>query len=1336
MDIETLAEMKRQGDFESIINWADEEGLDNINDGSMLIFAAESYERKGRKDEAVYAYRRALKDHSEETAAEGLFKLLRAGGEGAADSLTGLADFLEESCLSDEIMLLSRFETSRLKNEPLSDQLSYLKEYLSDFSNDEDYYGLYIELLREDGNEKEAERQINRYNRLFDTTYDPDISIKRKLYAASEVPEEKPASEERISLKSAVPAVKQKKASTQIPTVSLSELAGSRAFSKFNKTKERAIEPPSIEERFEDIVGMKEAREKLSTLYHVMKMQRERQDWNENFEDDMLRSTCFLVTGKKGYGKTLLAATIGSLLYDFGIRGAEEAVSVEAKDFEESLDTLNTLDDVTLIIENVERVADEKRKFGDFAWKIRKFLKEHKDKISIIITGEKESAENLLAEEPDIGLDIYMEIDIEPYDGTQMTDIFLKIADRNNWLLDEEALKLVSKQIPREMKLSTFRGGHTLDEKLSLAKLNAAERFELMDDVSDEDMVTLRAADFENQGVSASVPELLKKLDSLTGLASVKTEVAREIDRLITAEEAENAGAKRERNAVSLHMVFKGAPGTGKTTVARIIGEIYVSLGILPGNKEGMIECDSSDLVGQYIGETAQKTKAMIDRAMGGVLFVDEAYGMTQNQFGSEAVTALIKAMEDYRESLMVIFAGYTKEMDEFLDLNPGLRSRIGKHIIFEDYSEEEMLTIFQGMIAGDKRYLDKDVKDSIKELIAQRSKVADFGNARGVRNLVTLVESAQDERLSNLIRNGKTPDGNEYDIIRKEDVEAVLNHRSEGSKDLDDLLRDLDALEGLRSLKEAVYKNVNAVKAANRKKEMGLDGTVRIENLHLVFKGGPGTGKTTVARKIGYIYKALGLLPRGDELNEYDAADFIGTVVGETEKKVEEKVNHSLGSVLFIDEAYQWSRSGTGYGQQAIDRLVKFMEDKRDKFMVILAGYTAEMDEFLSKNPGLTSRISEQIVFEDFSPEELLSIFRKMTADRGFKLQEGAESTVKDLLKIRSSAKDFGNARGVRNTLDEVLRMVDERIAETDPGSLTEEDCLTIMVSDVEKLLKNGSAAEDSETVETLLNELDQMTGLSSVKAKVHQIVGEAQFNKLAEEQGLSTGGHGTLHLLFKGNAGTGKTTIARTLGKIYYLLGMLKKPDVTECDRSSLVAGYVGQTAAKTQEVINRAMGGILFVDEAYTLASGGENDYGKEALTTIMKAMEDNRDDLMVIFAGYEKEIDELLNLNQGLSSRFSKQNEVIFEDYTDEELTEIFIYQAHKKGMVIDDELRNSITERIRGTKAETKDFGNARGVRNLVEETDARRKQRIAEMALSGQMPDKDTMQRVIKEDIR
>ncbi len=1327
MDKASLAEKKRQGDFAAIANWADETGRDNITDGNSLIFAAEAYNKLGRREDSIAFYKKALEEYEEETAADGLFHVYKSAGSEFAADLTGLADSLEESCLSDEIMLLSRFEASRLNKEPLSNQISLLKEYLNDFSNDEEYYTVFINLLKDNGDEAEAQRYINRFERLFDKTFNPDEYI-----SSSEHTEDNTGIAAVTKTASQAPGKKQVK---RIAQVSLSELASSSAFQKAGTKKERAGEPPSIEERFDDIVGMKEAREKLSIFYHVMKMQRERQGFNENFADDMLKSTHFLVTGNKGCGKTLLAATIGTLLYDFGIRGAEQAVTVEAKDFVESLDSLNDLDDVTLVVENIERVCDNSGKYGEFAWKLLKYLRDHKDKVSVILTGEKDKAADLLNEESDISIELYMQIDIAPYSSDEMTEIFLKIADRSNWLLDEEAKMLVKKQIPQEMKLSTFKGGHTLDDKLNEAKANAAERFELMEDVTDADMVTLKAEDFAKSQVTGDISELLNKLDSLTGLKSVKEEVSREIDKIITAGEAEKAGALRKSSNSSMHMAFKGAPGTGKTTVARIIGEIYVALGLLPGNKEGFVECDSSDLVGQYVGETAQKTKAVIDRAMGGVLFIDEAYGLTQNQFGKEAVTVLIKAMEDYRDSIMIIVAGYTKEMDEFLDTNPGLRSRINKHIIFEDYSDDEMYAIFKEMVKNDKRYLDTDSRDVIKELITSRSKAADFGNARGIRNLVNLVESAQDERLSSLIRAGQTLGGNEYDIIRKDDIEAVLNHKSEGSKDLDELLADLDALEGQSALKAAVYKNVNAVRAAQKKKELGLDGTVKIDNLHMVFKGGPGTGKTTVARKIGYIYKALGLLPRGDELNEYDAAEFIGTVVGETEKKVEDNVNHSMGSVLFIDEAYQWSRTNTGYGQQAIDRLVKLMEDKRDKFMVILAGYTKEMDEFLSKNPGLTSRISEQVVFEDFTKEQLCAIFKKMAAEKGYKIASDAEGAIAALLDERSAINDFGNARGVRNTLDDVLRAVDERIVNLDSESLTEEECLTIKKEDVIKLSSKSENASKEESVETLLKNLDSMTGLAAVKEKVHKIVAEAQFNIMAEEQGLSTGGHGTLHLLFKGNAGTGKTTVARTLGKIYYKLGMLKKPDVTECDRGSLVAGYVGQTAAKTQEVINRAMGGVLFVDEAYTLASGGENDFGKEALTTIMKAMEDHREDLMVIFAGYDKEMDELLSLNQGLSSRFSKQNEIIFEDYSDDELVDIFIYQATSKGMVIPDELKGRIKDKIVQTKSETKDFGNARGVRNLVEETDANRKQRIAAMAMSGQMPDKETMQRVTLEDI-
>ncbi|MCR5626638.1 MAG: AAA family ATPase, partial [Lachnospiraceae bacterium] len=853
MDRETLAEKKREMRPAEIVSWADSTGIESIDDDMSLCFAGWAYEKLKRREEALRCYKRAVTEFDDVVAVDSLFKLLRNGGEGASDELDALADSLEESFLSDEIMMLSRFEASRLRKDPIATQLELLKVYLIDFSNDEEYYVLYLELLLKNDEFDEAKRQLGRFERFFEnTSYEERIDEVKNTLASGK--------KEKASKPEPHTNAKKPKEANRISTISLSELASSAAFKKTKKETAVAEQPPSIEERFEDIVGMQDARARLSNFYHVLKMQTERQDWNENFKPDMLKSTSFLITGGKGCGKTLLAVTIGSLLCDFGIRGAEEAVSVEAKEFIDNLNALNGLDDVTLIVENIERAKDQNGKFGDFSWKLLKYLREHKEKVSVIITGDRDSAEQLFGEETDILRELYMHIDIAPYSPDEMVEIFMKLADRSNWLLDEGAKALVAKRIPKEMKMATFAGGHSLNDKLNDAKARAAERFELLEDVEDEDMVTLRAVDFDSSRLKKDVDELIKKLDSLTGLLSVKAAVADELNGIITKQAAEEAGISRESNSGFRHMAFKGAPGTGKTTVARIIGEIYISLGLLPGNKEGLVECNSTDLVGQYIGEAQKLTTDMINRAMGGVLFIDEAYGLTQNQFGKEAITVLIKAMEDYRDSIIVIFAGYTREMDEFLDSNTGLRSRIGRHIVFEDYSSDELATIFRSMVKADKRILDKNVDDVLAELINSRSKAADFGNARGVRGILQQVEQAQDERISAIIRNGGVPGNNDYEIIRREDLLAVLNHKNAGSKDLDELLYDLNEMEGMEELKEVINRNVNAVKAAEKKKEVGIDSIVDIDSLHLIFKGGPGTGKTTVARKIGNIYKALGL--------------------------------------------------------------------------------------------------------------------------------------------------------------------------------------------------------------------------------------------------------------------------------------------------------------------------------------------------------------------------------------------------------------------------------------------------------------------------------------------
>ena len=258
----------------------------------------------------------------------------------------------------------------------------------------------------------------------------------------------------------------------------------------------------------------------------------------------------------------------------------------------------------------------------------------------------------------------------------------------------------------------------------------------------------------------------------------------------------------------------------------------------------------------------------------------------------------------------------------------------------------------------------------------------------------------------------------------------------------------------------------------------------------------------------------------------------------------------------------------------------------------------------------------------------------------------------------------------------------------------------------------KEEEAAPPPEKIEDLQAELDGYIGLKAVKEEVRSLINLVTVYQLREKNGLPNTDL-SLHMVFSGNPGTGKTTIARLMARIYHSLGILSKGQLVEVDRSGLVAGYVGQTAIKTRKIIEKAMGGVLFIDEAYALNGGSENDFGQEAIDTILKAMEDNRDDLVVIVAGYDGLMDDFILSNPGLESRFNRF--LHFEDYSTDEMMQIFEMQCRKGCYTLEGQAAEMVRDFIREENDGGISFGNARGVRNLFEQIVVQQANRLAKL---------------------
>ncbi len=552
----------------------------------------------------------------------------------------------------------------------------------------------------------------------------------------------------------------------------------------------------------------------------------------------------------------------------------------------------------------------------------------------------------------------------------------------------------------------------------------------------------------------------------------------------------------------------------------------------------------------------------------------------------------------------------------------------------------------------------------------------------------------------------------------------------------MESIMEELDGLIGLSEVKNKIREYSHYLGFITLRKDKGLEESEPI-SLHAVFKGNPGTGKTTVARKLGKIYKKLGLLSKG-HVHEVDRGDLVAEFIGQTAPKTKAAIKKAKGGILFIDEAYSLARKdddAKDFGKEAIEILLKELSEGED-ISIIVAGYPSEMDTFLESNPGLKSRFNMVYNFPDYVPQELIEIADYSASRRGITLSaEAREALYKKLVETyRERDEFFGNARLVNSWIDECKMNLGLRVMEaSNPASLSMEELSTISVEDVNGLnvKKKGLVADipiDEELLKESVQKLHRMIGLEGVKNDIEDLIKLVRYYK---ETGKDVREAFSLHTVFTGNPGTGKTTVARILAQIYKSLGILERGHLIECDRQTLVGGYVGQTAIKTGEIIEKAMGGVLFIDEAYSLTEGGNSDFGKEAIEIILKRMEDHRGQFIVIAAGYTENMRRFLESNPGLKSRFDRT--FYFADFNDQELLHIATNQLKENNLQSDQEAANKLVVLMKNMyDHRDKYFGNGRAVRKVIEEVV--RHQHLRMSGIPANVRTEDMIATVIPED--
>ena len=772
----------------------------------------------------------------------------------------------------------------------------------------------------------------------------------------------------------------------------------------------------------------------------------------------------FVIRGNPGVGKTTVARLIGQIFYENGI--LKRGLTVEAtKDdlvdryvggtpgrtrekIMEAQEGVLFLDDAYSLIDKSEDNNYSKEAIDEL---VAAMTNTKQYRFCMIMAGYPEPMDELLKMNPGLGSRFGKSniLTIEDYPPELLRDIFISNCRKDGYSFigdgDDKTpldLDLFFKNLYDQRDRANFGNARDVVAIARDVKMRASLRDDEKRCITTEDFGDYGKY-FDKHGVS-SIEEIYAELEKYVGLEFVKELFENVRLEILDAEDCKRRGIKPD--SYPDHYIFAGNPGTGKTTVGKMIGQFYHLMGVMGGAET--IFVDASELIGSHVGDSKNKTVEKIQNAIdhNSILYIDEAYQITDSAYSAEIVGAMMTRMTENADDFKMIFGMYSNRVEDFLKMNAGLSRRV-RIVEFPDYNPDQLVRIFDKTIESQGRSITGDAHRLIELIMEYKynTRTEDFGNAGEVKKLVI------DMKKLLLKRTALSRDADKYtytseDIPEKEleKIKDQINPRS-----FDDIMRELNEQIGLSDLKDVIIRKQEEILYA--KKSGGS--VYNINPGYYFFVGNPGTGKSTSAKLFAECLYELGIV-KSNNFMSCTAKDLIGQYVGETDKKTYALLQKSINGVLFIDEAYSLSYAGgsgadVGYKKEALEQIIAFMDvpEHRRKCCLIFAGYEKDMQGLYKSNSGMRSRI-EEVHFRDFSAEELYEIFALFCRKGGFEISEGVKERYLPIFEKMTRMEYYSNGRTARTVYEKTLANFRRRIIHSE--NLSEDESRLIIPDDL----------------------------------------------------------------------------------------------------------------------------------------------------------------------------------------------------------------------------------------------------------------------------------------------